>query len=319
MNQFLDDSCVKYPIICGPMYPCSNPELVAAVSEAGGLGVIQPISLTYVHGYDFEEGLIYIKSLTNKPLGMNLLIEKSSLKYKERMQGWIAIALKHGVRFFITSLGKPDWVVEMVHPYGGKVYHDVTNAHWAKIAMDCHVDGLICVNASAGGHAGEMQARELYELLKNTPLPLVCAGGISDHQGYKEVMEMGYSAVQMGTAFIATDECKVPQSYKEAIITARKEDIVRSTNLTGVEVSVINTPYIKAMGLHPKGILAWMLRQPRLKKIARFVLMLRSLKKLKKMLKGTSEHEGFFQAGKSVEGITKIRSVSEVIRELVGP
>ena len=71
------------------MYPCSNPELVASVSEAGGLGIIQPISLTYVYGYDFREGIRYIKTLTSKPIGMNVLIEKSSSTYQKKMERWI--------------------------------------------------------------------------------------------------------------------------------------------------------------------------------------------------------------------------------------
>ena len=84
---------IEVPLICGAMYPCSNPELVAAVSAAGGIGVVQPISLTYVHGHDFREGLRLIRSLTSKPIGMNVLIEASSTAYLERMRKWLDIAL----------------------------------------------------------------------------------------------------------------------------------------------------------------------------------------------------------------------------------
>ncbi len=318
MNRFLKDSGVRYPIIGGPMYPCSNPELVAAVSEAGGIGIIQPISLTYVHGYDFREGIRYIKRLTAKPIGMNILIEKSSLKYRKRMEEWIETALDEGIRFFITSLGKPDWVVEMVRPFGGKVYHDVTESKWAKIALDGKVDGLICVNASAGGHAGDIEADELYRQLSGLGLPLVCAGGVADKKSFREALSLGYEAVQMGTAFIATTECHVPQVYKEAIVRAQQKDIVRSSNLTGVEVSVINTPYIQHLGLRPRGLLAWMLGNAYLKRIARLYLMIRTMKNLKKMLKGDSSQDGFFQAGKSVQGVSKIRSVNELFKELTG-
>ena len=113
---------IRYPVIGGPMYPCSNPELTAAVSAAGGIGILQPISLTYVHGHDYREGIRLMQRLTDKPLGMNALIEKSSKKYQDRMSDWIDIALEEGVRFFVTSLGKPDWVVERVHAVGGLVY-----------------------------------------------------------------------------------------------------------------------------------------------------------------------------------------------------
>ena len=85
---------IEVPLVCGAMYPCSNPELVAAVSEAGGIGIVQPISLTYVHGHDFREGLRLIRRLTSKPIGMNALIEQSSKAYRERMERWIDVALE---------------------------------------------------------------------------------------------------------------------------------------------------------------------------------------------------------------------------------
>ena len=107
---------IEVPLVCGAMYPCSNPELVAAVSEAGGIGIVQPISLTYVHGHEFREGLRLIRRLTTKPIGMNALIEQSSKSYRERMERWIDVALEEGVRFFVTSLGNPRWVVERVRP-----------------------------------------------------------------------------------------------------------------------------------------------------------------------------------------------------------
>jgi len=317
MNRFLHDTGVELPIIGGPMYPCSNPELVAAVSEAGGIGVVQPISLTYVYGYEFREGLAYIKSLTSKPIGMNVLIEKSSLKYEERMKEWIAIALEEGIRFFITSLGKPDWVVKQVHAYGAKVYHDVTEMRWAKIAQASGVDGLICVNTLAGGHAGDEDPVQLLGELKTLGLPLVCAGGVGDYQAFKKMIDIGYDAVQMGTAFIASTECKVPLEYKEAIVKAKEKDIVRSLNLTGVEVSVINTPYIQKLGLKPNALLSWMLGQPFLKRLVRFFYMLRSLKNLKGLVKGEKSQEGFYQAGKSVEGVKDIVDVKRIVSRLI--
>src|SRR6476620_10985957 len=93
---------IAVPLICGAMYPCSNPELVAAVSEAGGIGIVQPISLTYVHGHEFRAGLRFIRTLTTKPIGMNALIEKTSRRYHERMTQWVDVALAEGVRFFVT-------------------------------------------------------------------------------------------------------------------------------------------------------------------------------------------------------------------------
>src|SRR5512140_1773702 len=85
---------IEVPVICGAMYPCSNPELVAAVSEAGGLGIVQPLSLSHVHGHDFKEGLRLIRRLTRKPVGLNVLTEKSlSRVYRKRMERYVDQAL----------------------------------------------------------------------------------------------------------------------------------------------------------------------------------------------------------------------------------
>ena len=114
-SSFTRQLGIEYPVICGAMFPCSNPELVAAVSEAGGIGIVQPISLTYVYGYDFRAGLRQIRTLTSKPFGFNALIEQSSKAYHNKMVQWVDIALEEGVRFFITSLGNPKWVADRVH------------------------------------------------------------------------------------------------------------------------------------------------------------------------------------------------------------
>lgn len=102
-QQFLKSLGIELTIIGGPMYTCNNPELVAVVSEGGGIGVLQPITLTHVFGYDFCEGVRAIRGLTVKPIGMNALIEQSSSKYRLRIEQWIDIALEKGVRFFNFS------------------------------------------------------------------------------------------------------------------------------------------------------------------------------------------------------------------------
>lgn len=118
-TAFTRHAGITVPLICGPMYPCSNPELVAAVSEAGALGVVQPIALTYVHGHEFRAGLRLIRSLTSRPIGFNALIEASNKAYLARMQQWIDISLEEGVRFFITSLGDPAWAAgACIRPVG---------------------------------------------------------------------------------------------------------------------------------------------------------------------------------------------------------
>lgn len=313
-TRFTRDAGVDIPIICGAMYPCSNPELIAAVSGAGGLGIIQPVSMTYVFKYDLRKGIQKIREITDKPLGFNAIVEKSSRTYENRMKEWIDIALEEGVRFFVTALGNPAWVVEKVHAVGGKVYHDVTALKWAQKALDGGVDGLICVNANAGGHAGQTMPGPLYDQLKGLNVPVVCAGGIGSAADFVRALDMGYSAVQMGTRFIATTECSAHDDYKRAILNARKKDIVLTEKISGVPVSVIKTPYIEKIGTKAGWLAKKMLRHPRGKHYMRMLYTLKSIWQLKNAsLKGMN-YKDFFQAGKSVETIDEVISAADVVR-----
>lgn len=313
---FLRHSGVRYPIICGAMYPCSNPELVAAVSQAGGLGIIQPIALTYVHGYSFTAGLDYLQSLASAPLGMNVIVEKSARMYERTMRKWVEQALEAGIRFFVTSLGNPRWVVEMVHAAEGKVYHDVTTKRWALKAQDAGVDGLIAVGNKAGGHAGDSDLSYLLSQLSTLQLPIIAAGGIATGKQVRECLSLGYAGVQLGTRFIASEECTAHADYKEAIIQARQQDIVHTRRISGVPVAVINTPYVGQVGTEVSWLGARMLRHPRAKHWIRTFWALRSLRSLSRSLSKEQGYQGYWQAGKSVEHIGEIMPAEDIIQEL---
>ena len=304
---------IDIPLICGAMYPCSNPELVAAVSEAGGIGIVQPISLTYVSGYDFREGLRHIKSLTDKPIGFNALVEKSSKKYEEKMDEWVEIALEEGIRFFVTALGNPRKVVDQVHAVGGTVFHDVTERKWAEKALAEGVDGLICVNSRAGGHAGQRTPEMLFQELSPLGVPLVCAGGIGSEADFVDALKMGYAGVQMGTRFIATSECQAHDDYKQAICEAVPDDIVLTDKISGVPVAVIETEYIRKTGTQASPVMKRMLRHPKGKHYARMYYTLKSLWQLKRANLQGMNYKDFFQAGKSVGGVTKVESAGDVV------
>ncbi len=314
-TTFTRQAGIDIPLICGPMYPCSNPELIAAVSEAGGIGVIQPISLTYVYGYDYREGIRRIRTLTNKPIGFNALIEQSSSLYHRRMMQWVDIALEEGVRFFITSLGNPKWVVERVHAVGGIVYHDVTEAKWAQKGVDGGVDGLIAVNNRAGGHTGTKSPRQLFDELAPFGVPLISAGGVGTAQEFVEQMAIGYAGVQLGTRFIATPECQTSQAYKDAIVKSTEADITLTERLTGVPVSVIANDYIRRLGgtVGPFG--RWMLKGRRTKRWMRTWFALNSVRKLKSGMRKSSGEGEYWQAGKSVAGIREIVPAGEIVKE----
>jgi nitronate monooxygenase len=306
---------VEVPLICGAMYPCSNPELVAAVSAAGGIGVVQPISLTYVHGHDFREGLRLIHRLSGgKPIGMNALIEQSSKTYHQRMVRWVEVALEEGIRFFVTSLGNPRWVVERVHASGGVVYHDVTERKWAQKGLEAGVDGLIAVNDRAGGHAGGKSERELLDELLPFGKPVICAGGVGDARAFKEVLEMGYAGAQLGTRFIATTECRASEAYKRAILEAQEADIVLTERITGVPVAVINTPFVRRAGTKSGAFARFLLRGRRTKHWMRTVYALRSLWQLKRGLLKEGATDDYWQAGKSVAGIDEVEPAGDIVR-----
>ena len=305
---------IEIPLICGAMYPCSNPELVAAVSAAGGIGVVQPISLTFVYRHDLREGLRLIRRLTDKPIGFNAIVEKSSKVYEDRMRKWVDVALDEGIRFFITALGNPRWVVERVHAAGGTVYHDVTDERWAERALEGGVDGLICVNDRAGGHAGNQSPEKLYSDLSRFGVPLVCAGGVGDEAAFVRALEMGYAGVQMGTRFIATRECKAHEDYKRLIVDAREEDIVLTDKISGVPVSVIKTPHVERVGTKAGPIARALLRHPKAKHWVRMLYSLTSAFKLRRSSLGGTTYKDYFQAGKSVSGIHEIEPAGDIVR-----
>jgi nitronate monooxygenase len=305
---------IEVPLVCGAMYPCSNPELVAAVSAAGGIGVVQPVSMRYVHGHDVRAGLRLIRSLTDRPIGMNAMIERSSRRYEDRMRAWVDIALEEGVRFFVTSLGNPRWVVERVHAVGGVVYHDVTEAKWAAKACEGGVDGLIGVNARAGGHAGPRSAEALLEELAPFGRPVLCAGGIGDGAGFAHALRLGYAGVQMGTRFIATPECRASDAYKAALVAASEDDVVLTRRITGIPVAVLNTARVRREGLEAGPLARLLLRDRRTRHWMRGLYALRSAWQLKRAALDASGRLDFWQAGRSVRDIHAVEPAGEIVR-----
>jgi len=314
VNRLCRDARVEVPLLCGAMYPCSNPELVAAVSEAGGLGIVQPISLVYVHGHELRAGLRLIRTLTSRPIGLNVIVEKSARAYEERMRRWLDVALDEGVRFVVTALGNPRWVVERVHAAGGVVYHDVTERKWAEKALAEGVDGLICVNRRAGGHAGRLSAAELLEALGDLGVPLVAAGGAGDEREFARLLALGYEGVQMGTRFIATPECRAHEEYKRAIVAAHAEDVVLTERLSGVPCAVIRTPYVERIGTKAGPIGRRLLKGRRTKHWMRTFYALRSLAQLKRASLEGASYRDIWQAGQSVDGVAAIEPAGEIVR-----
>jgi nitronate monooxygenase len=288
---------------------------VAAVSKAGGLGIVQPIALTYVHKYDFREGLRHINALSGgAPIGFNALIEASSKTYHNRMVRWVETALEEGVRFFLTSLGNPRWVCDRVHAAGGVVYHDVTERKWALKGRDGGVDGLVAVNREAGGHTGSRDARALLDEVADLQLPVVAAGGVGEPSQFRALLDMGYAGVQLGTRFIATHECNSDLRYKQAIVRASSTDVVLTERLTGVPVSVLRTPYVERLGTTVGPLSRLLFRGRKTKHWIRTWYALRSLRQLKRSSVDGANGD-YWQAGRSVDAIHDIRSAADIVDE----
>ena len=314
VKKFLSDTGAKTPVVCGPMYPGSNPELVAAVSEAGGLGVVQPVALTSLYGHDFREGLQLIKQLTDQPFGVNFTIFGwANKKYHEQMKEWMQISIEEGVKFFLTSLGKPDALVKTAKEHGIVVYHDVPNKKVALAMRDSGVDGLNCINWRGGGQTGIQAAEKFMEDLHDIDIPLICAGGIGNADDFKQALEMGYAGVQLGTRFLATNECIITDAYKQAIVDSSEEDIVWTNKIAGNNSSVIKTDDIMKGGLRTGPVINYMLRKPSLKKYARMWLMSKGIRNYSKT--AFNDDVKFWQAGKGLGNIQSVDSVADVMRE----
>ena len=314
VQQFLADTGAQIPVVCGPMYPGSNPELVAAASDNGGFGVVQPVALTALYGHDFREGLQLIKKLTDKPFGVNFTIfGGANKKYHQQMQEWMEISIEEGVKFFLTSLGKPDAIVKMAKQHGIKIYHDVPNKKVALAMRDSGVDGLNCINWRGGGQTGIQSAEQFMEELHDIGIPLICAGGVGNVSDFKKVLELGYAGVQLGTRFLATHECMVTDSYKQAIVDSTEEDIVWTNKIAGNNSSVIKTDDIMKGGLRTGPVINYMLRKPSLKKYARMWLMSKGIRNYSKT--AFSDDVKFWQAGKGLGNIESVKSVAEVMQE----
>ena len=196
-ERFAQDLGIEVPLVCGPMFPGSNPELITAVSEAGGIGVIQPVTMTFMYRHDLRDGIRRIRSLTSKPIGMNFTLMQGVKIYEKRTREWMDIAIEEGIKFFVTSLGDPTGVVREAEKHGIRVVHDVTNRRFAQRAIDAGVYGLNCVNNQAGGQTGQIDPERMFDELCDLGVPLVCAGGVGDENDFRRALDLGYAAVQV--------------------------------------------------------------------------------------------------------------------------
>ncbi|MCB0496140.1 MAG: nitronate monooxygenase [Cyclobacteriaceae bacterium] len=302
---------IKYPVIVAPMFLISNTKMVKEALDAGVTAAFP--ALNYRTDKELREAIADIKAHSDKPFGVNLIVNKSNTKYKAQLK--TLLELKVG--FIITSLGSPKEVIEHAHQAGVKVFCDVVDLKYAQKVESLGADGIIAVNNRAGGHLGSISPQELIKQLKeNCSIPIISAGGISSGAQIKEAMEWGAAGVQVGTIFIACEEAEISEDYKQAMVDYGEKDIILSTKLSGSALTVINTPYVQEIGTK-KNLLEWLLRKNKwLKKYIKMLIMVKGMKKIEKAA-FSATYKNVWVAGPSIENVHSIRPIRAIIEELV--
>lgn len=222
---------IDLPIIGAPMFLVSYPELVSAVSNAGGIGTMP--ALNYRTTEELQRGIEEIRSRTSKPIGINLIL------HKEHNPNWMQqfeICMRNKVELLITSLGSPRTLIKEAKANGTKVFCDITTLKHANIVAKSGADALIAVAQGAGGHAGAISPFALIPYIKEEipELPLVASGAISSGKQMAAAFALGADAVYVGTRLIATPEAHAYDEYKQMLIDSAPEEIIYSPKISGI-------------------------------------------------------------------------------------
>lgn len=214
MNKFLEHTGVKYPIIQAPMGWIARSRLASAVSNAGGLGIIETSSGEVEN---CKKEIAMMSSLTDKPFGVNLPL----LFLKD--DSMVNFCVKHGVKFVTTSAGDPTKYVNVLKDAGIVVYHAVPSLEGALKAYKAGVDGLIVEGTEGGGFKSPIEVGLtvlIQAIKKEIDVPLIAAGGIVDGIGMASAIAAGADGIQMGTRFVSSLESPVHTNFKDSIINA---------------------------------------------------------------------------------------------------
>ncbi len=244
------------PIIAAPLFIISNPKLVIEQCKAGVVGSMpalnaRPASQLDEWLHEITETLAaYNQANPDKPaapFAINQIVHKSNDRLEHDMQ----MVVKYKVPIIITSLGARTDVNDAVHSYGGVVLHDIINNAFARKAIEKGADGLIAVAAGAGGHAGTKSPFALIQEIRQWfDGPLALSGSIASGDAVLAAQAMGADFGYIGSAFIATQEARASEAYKQAIVDSNSDDIVYSSLFTGVHGNYLK-PSIVAAGLDP--------------------------------------------------------------------
>jgi len=327
---------IRHPIMLAGMNCVTEPRLVSAVSNAGGLGVL---ATAHLAPEETRRQIKQIRELTDKPFGINQIL------IMPRARENIEVAIKEKVPVINYSLGSP-WFIEGVHEYGGKVIGTVALVRHAIRAEQVGCDALSITGCEAGGHPGDITSLVLIPIVASrVKVPLLAAGGFYDGRGLAAALVLGADAVSMGTRFIATKESNTHGNYKQLFLKATEQDTLFSDRFgyAGVKGRVLKTKTTEArMGIPIIGGLTGILHVKRMLQLSwgdmiatalgkktmehgsgavgnifQQLRMAASVKSLERAIHDGDEKLGIMYAGQCVGGIQDIPTVSELIERTV--
>jgi nitronate monooxygenase len=248
---------LSLPVIGSPLFIISNPQLVIAQCQAGIVGSMPALNARPAAQLDdwlaeiTETLAAYDKAHPDKPsapFAINQIVHKSNDRLDHDMQ----VCAKYKVPLVITSLGAREDVNQAAHAWGGIVLHDIINNKFAHKAIEKGADGLIAVATGAGGLAGVKSPFALIQEIRQWfDGPLALSGSIATGGAVLAAQAMGADFAYIGSAFIATQEARASEAYKQAIVDGDSDDIVYSNLFTGVHGNYL-APSIRAAGLDPE-------------------------------------------------------------------
>jgi enoyl-[acyl-carrier protein] reductase II len=225
---------IKHPIMLAGMAFVSLPKLVAAVSNAGGIGMLNSVAYT---PDQVKEVIKQVKSLTDKPFGVNAtLVLPNAIENVE-------VALNEKAPILNYALGKGDWIIRRAHEYGGKVLATVALERHARRAEMDGADGLVVTGHEAAAHGADAGTLVLIPLIaRQTKLPIIAAGGFCDGRGLAAALVLGAEGISMGTRFMLTQECDMHEKAKDLCLKASVEDTIYSERIDGLPGRFLKTP-----------------------------------------------------------------------------
>lgn len=289
---------IRYPIIQGGMAWVSTAKLAAAVSEAGGLGVLAAGNMP---PEEFRQQIRQMRELTSKPFGANVVLLSPTAPLA------LEVILEEKVPIVFTGGGNPAPFIPQLHAAGLKVIPVVASVALAKRMEQCGAEAVVAEGMESGGHVGETTTFCLIpQVADAVKIPVIAAGGIADNRGFRAAMALGASGVQVGTRFICSLECEVHINYKQKIIQAGDRSTVITGRVTGHPVRVIKNSFSRLF-----------------EEKERAGASIEELERLGEGRLRKSAREGDVENGSVMAGaisgfIREIKPVEEIINEIVG-